>query len=104
MFSLMMSGWNAGAPLKRNAAWQLEPLRSQPPPRSTRSGPVSGSNRPAHHCHTLPCMSHSPNLFGGYAPTLVGRPRYFPSGALPAGKLPLKFACSEDRSLVGLST
>jgi hypothetical protein len=48
-------------------------------------------------------MSHKPNLFAGYAPTRVVRWRYFPFGALPDGNSPLKFACSEVRSLVGLA-
>src|SRR5262249_8424714 len=87
--------WNrsVGAPPLRCAAWQSVPPSSQLAPRLTRIEPCSVSI----HCHTLPCMSHSPSLFGGYEPTRVGRPRYFPRGALPNGRLPLKFACSEDR-------
>jgi hypothetical protein len=39
----------------------LELTRFQPPPRSTRSEPSAVEV----HCHTLPCMSHSPSRFGG---------------------------------------
>jgi hypothetical protein len=66
----------------RYAAWQKKPLRLQLPPRYTR---LEASTWSAHHCHTLPCMSHNPSLFGGYAPTLVGRSRSFPFGAFPEG-------------------
>src|SRR5262249_957791 len=83
------------------AARQTRPEPSRLPPRPTRFGPLCVAS--VHHCHTLPCMSHNPNLFGGYAPTRVGRARCLPCGAWPNGKLPLKFACSEDRSLVGLA-
>src|SRR5262249_21908818 len=86
----------------RYAARQYPPSWAQPPPRITRDEPLRPT-RSAHHCCTLPCMSYNPNLLGGYAPTRVGRPRYFPFGALPNGKGPLKLAWSEDRSLVGLA-
>ena len=48
-------------------------------------------------------ISYKPNRFGAYEPTLVGRPRSFPCGALPSGKSPWKFACLDDRSLVGFA-
>src|SRR5262249_6320885 len=70
-----------GVYLKRNAAWQPVPTTSKLPPRITRPEPSAVSV----HCHTLPCMSHNPSLFDGYAPTRVGRPRYGPCGALPNG-------------------
>src|SRR5262249_44312487 len=90
-----------GATLTRYAARQRAPSSRQQPPRPSRY--ESLGKAAAHHCHTFPCISHKPNLFAGYAPTRVGRPRYFPFGKAPKGKLPLKFACSEDRSLVGVA-
>ena len=92
---------NDGESPLRTAAWQPEPWLIQQPPRFTRFEPPGKAS--AHHCHTFPSISHKPNLFAGYAPTRVGRPRYFPVAALPDGWLPSKFAWSDDRSLVGLS-
>ena len=88
----------------RSAARQPWPSLPYLPPRNIRWIPPTPTlNGSAHHCQTLPCMSHNPSLFGGYAPTRVVRSRLFPFGALPKGNLPLKLACSEERSLVGLS-
>ena len=55
----------------------------QSPPRNTRAGASGGSagvarrglrvvvlvNQSAHHCHTFPCMSYSPQAFGFFSPT-----------------------------------
>src|SRR5262249_22730454 len=49
-----------GRPLL-HAAWQLGPASFQLPPLHTRFEP----SEVAVHCHTLPCMSHTPNLFDG---------------------------------------
>jgi hypothetical protein len=86
----------------RCPARHFTPTSIQLPPQITRAEEV-GWYRASHHCHTLPCKSYRPNLFGAYEPTLVGRPRDGPLSAFPAGSLPLKFACFDDRSLVGLS-
>ena len=114
-----------GKLLTRSAARQNSPPPFQQPPRvvpspwTTRTTPISRTslvncNAPStesglwggrlsssHHCHTLPCMSYRPSLFGAYEPTLVVRSRYGPFSPFPNGKLPSKFASFEDRSFVG---
>ena len=73
------------------AARQYWPATFQLPPRTSWS---------EHHCHTLPCMSYKPSLFGGYEPTLVVR---VGKGPLSAGWSPAKFACFNHISFVGFS-
>ena len=55
----------------------------------------------AHHCHTLPCMSHTLGCSVGTHNSR--RALHVLPAAMPHRNRPLKFACSEDRSLVGLA-